>query len=55
MSLRRRAPWIAVPVLTAGALASILAWTAAGSPATPRPEPPAGDVPEVDTALFAVG
>lgn len=51
MNPQRRAQRIAVSVLAAGALA----WTAAGSPATPEPERPVGEVPEVDTALFAVG
>lgn len=59
MGFRRRTLWIAASVLTTCGIASILVWTAGGSPgaasSTPPPQLAAGEVPEVDTALFAVG
>jgi len=59
MGFNRRSLWIAVSVLTACGIGSILVWAAGGSPgevgAVPPPELPAGAVPEVDTAVFAVG
>lgn len=59
MSPRRRTLWIAVSLLTSCGVGLILVWTAGGTPGTAGPTPPPqlapGEVPEVDTALFAVG
>ncbi len=56
MSLTRRTSWTLVAAFGFALVVAIQdSPEAGGSGVVPRPELPAGDVPEVDTAVFAVG